>query len=98
MGFSGWVVSDCGAVTNIATKHHYLPNATYAAAAAIAAGVDIFCDPEAQASRAATRCTLGCNPMHPRLQPHALKRRYLVITLTGPGGAAQGGGDGSAAK
>ena len=40
----------------------------------------------------------GCNPMHPRLQPHALKRRYLVITLTGPGGAAQGGGDGSAAK
>ena len=71
MGFSGWVVSDCGAVTNIATKHHYLPNATYAAAAAIAAGVDIFCDPEAQPSRAATPCTLGCNPMHPRLQPHA---------------------------
>ena len=57
MGFTGWVVSDCGAVTNIATKHHYLPNATYAAAAAIAAGVDIFCDPEAQQS-------LG-------LQPHA---------------------------
>ena len=23
-GFSGWVVSDCGAVTNIATSHHYV--------------------------------------------------------------------------
>ena len=75
MGFSGWVVSDCGAVTNIATKHHYLPNATYAAAAAIAAGVDIFCDPEAQASRAATPCTPACNPMHSSLQ-----LCYLVIT------------------
>ena len=71
MGFSGWVVSDCGAITNVATKHHYLPNATYAAAAAITAGVDIFCDPEARASRAAAPCTPRCSPMHPTLQPHA---------------------------
>jgi len=43
-GFGGWVVSDCGCVTNVAATHHYVPNATYAAAAAVAAGVDVFCD------------------------------------------------------
>ena len=43
-GFNGWVVSDCGCVTNVAATHHYVPNATYAAAAAVAAGVDVFCD------------------------------------------------------
>lgn len=65
MGFSGWVVSDCGAVTNIATEHHYLPNATYAAAAAIAAGVDLFCDPEVMVPQ--RRKQAG-------LQAHALTR------------------------
>lgn len=49
MGFEGWVVSDCGCVSNVATQHHYVANTTLAAAAALSAGVDIFCDDEALA-------------------------------------------------
>ena len=43
------IVTDCGAVSNMASKHRYVRNATFAAAAAISAGVDIFCDNEALA-------------------------------------------------
>ena len=43
-GFEGWVVSDCGGVSNIAATHHYANTTAEAAAAAIAAGLDIMCD------------------------------------------------------
>jgi beta-glucosidase len=43
-GHSGWVVSDCGAIGNIQTQHHYVNSTAEAAALALTAGCDIECD------------------------------------------------------
>ena len=42
-GFRGLVVSDCDAVGNIASHHHYRADAAEASAAALAAGMDLNC-------------------------------------------------------
>ncbi len=42
-GFSGYVVSDCGAVADIVDGHHYTPNAEQGVAAAIKTGMDVIC-------------------------------------------------------
>ena len=42
-GFEGWVVSDCGAVANIASAHHFVNSSAEAAALALSAGCDIEC-------------------------------------------------------
>ena len=41
--FGGYVVSDCAAVADINTGHHYAPDMAHAAAAAVKAGTDIEC-------------------------------------------------------
>ena len=41
--FDGYVVSDCAAVSDINTGHHYAPDMAHAAAAAIKAGTDLEC-------------------------------------------------------
>ncbi|HXS12783.1 MAG TPA: glycoside hydrolase family 3 C-terminal domain-containing protein [Acidobacteriaceae bacterium] len=41
--FSGYVVSDCAAVADIDTGHHYAPDMAHAAAAAVKAGTDLEC-------------------------------------------------------
>lgn len=43
-GFEGFVVSDCGAVTNIHKTHNYTKDEQSGAAAALLAGTDIECD------------------------------------------------------
>jgi beta-glucosidase len=43
-GFEGWVVSDCGAISNIASAHKFVNSSAAAAALAISAGCDIECD------------------------------------------------------
>jgi beta-glucosidase len=45
-GFKGYVVSDCDAVKDIATGHHYAPDPAAAVAAAMKAGVDNECNVE----------------------------------------------------
>ncbi len=45
-GFRGYVVSDCGAVNDIAENHHYTPTLGEAAAAAVKAGTDLTCGAE----------------------------------------------------
>jgi len=40
-GFNGYVVSDCGAISNMVDKHHYVKTPEEAAAAAIHAGLDL---------------------------------------------------------
>ncbi len=47
-GFSGYIVSDCGAIRDIyaATAHHFLPTAGEASAAAVKAGTDLTCGNE----------------------------------------------------
>ena len=41
--FSGYVVSDCAAIADINTGHHYAPDMAHAAAAAVKAGTDLEC-------------------------------------------------------
>jgi len=41
--FDGYVVSDCAAVADIDTGHHYAPDFAHAAAAAVKAGTDLEC-------------------------------------------------------
>ncbi len=41
--FNGYVVSDCAAVADINTGHHYTPDMAHAAAAAVKAGTDLEC-------------------------------------------------------
>jgi beta-glucosidase len=41
--FSGYVVSDCAAVADINTGHHYAPDMAHAAADAVKAGTDLEC-------------------------------------------------------
>ncbi|MRT93200.1 glycoside hydrolase family 3 protein [Ancylomarina sp. 16SWW S1-10-2] len=42
-GFTGYVVSDCGAPTYLKKSHHFVSNDTLAAKAAIEAGLDLEC-------------------------------------------------------
>jgi beta-glucosidase len=42
-GFNGYVVSDCGAITDIFRGHKYQPTAAEASAAAVKAGTDLTC-------------------------------------------------------
>lgn len=41
--FDGYVVSDCAAVADVDTGHHYAPDMAHAAAAALKAGTDLEC-------------------------------------------------------
>jgi beta-glucosidase len=41
--FDGYVVSDCAAVADVSTGHHYAPDFAHAAAAAVKAGADLEC-------------------------------------------------------
>ena len=41
--FDGYVVSDCAAVADVFTGHHYSPDMAHAAAAAVKAGTDLEC-------------------------------------------------------
>jgi beta-glucosidase len=43
-GFSGYVVSDCGAIADIYQRHHVAADAASAAALAVRAGCDLECD------------------------------------------------------
>ena len=45
-GFHGYVTSDCGAVDDIFTGHHYAPDLEHAAALAVKAGTDTTCGTE----------------------------------------------------
>jgi len=42
-GFQGYVVSDCGAVTDVFQGHHFTPSIEEGAAAALKAGTDLVC-------------------------------------------------------
>jgi beta-glucosidase len=41
--FNGYIVSDCAAVADVNTGHHYAPDMAHAAAAAVKAGTDLEC-------------------------------------------------------
>ncbi len=41
--FDGYVVSDCAAVADVSTGHHFVPDMAHAAASAVKAGTDLEC-------------------------------------------------------
>jgi beta-glucosidase len=45
-GFRGYVTSDCGAVEDITSGHHYAPDLEHASAVAVSAGTDTTCGNE----------------------------------------------------
>ena len=57
-GVDGIVSTDAGAVTNMVTKHHYLPGSEEAVAACIKAGVNQFLDSYEDGLRAALKANL----------------------------------------
>jgi beta-glucosidase len=54
-GFQGYVVSDCGAITDIFRGHAYKPDAASAAAVAVKTGTDFACDTQYGALVAAVK-------------------------------------------
>jgi len=44
--FNGFIVSDCGAITDIVGGHHFAPDMVHAAALAVKAGTDLSCGKE----------------------------------------------------
>jgi beta-glucosidase len=48
-GFQGYIVSDCGAITDIFRGHAYKPDAASAAAVAVKTGTDFACDTQYRA-------------------------------------------------
>jgi beta-glucosidase len=58
-GFTGWVVSDCGAISNIVTQHKFVDNVTAAAALALTAGCDLECGSAYQSLPAAISAGLA---------------------------------------
>ena len=48
-GFTGYIVSDCGAIADIFRFHKYKPDAAQASAAAVQAGTDLTCGTEYRA-------------------------------------------------
>jgi beta-glucosidase len=54
-GFSGFVTSDCFAVTNIWKSHHYAPDEEHAAAVSLKAGTDTSCGEEYSSLTAAVQ-------------------------------------------
>lgn len=57
-GFEGYVVSDCGAVSHLWDRHHYVETPTEAAAAALNAGVDLECGSCGSVQQVYTTCLL----------------------------------------
>ena len=53
--FTGYVVSDCGAISDVYEGHHAAPDETHAAAMALAAGTDLACGSEYERLPAAVR-------------------------------------------
>ncbi len=56
--FHGYVVSDCGAISDIWDNHHYAPDAVHAVADAVEAGTDLSCGNQFLAVPAAVRAGL----------------------------------------
>lgn len=79
-GFRGYVISDCGAVGDICTRHHYTKTVAAAAAAAINAGCDLTCghDPQKHMTQAAAQGMVSESVIS-----EALTRAFTVRVLLG---------------
>lgn len=79
-GFQGYVVSDCGAVTDVFGGHHFAPNAEEGVAAVFKAGMDLICGDYRHAM--STEHTAILNAVHQGLLPEADLDRSLRRLFT----------------
>ncbi len=77
-GFTGYIVSDCGAVGDIYAHHKYVATPAEAAAAAIKAGVDICCGKDYNALLQAVQQGLVTEAEIDRALGYALRARFRL--------------------
>ncbi len=79
--FGGYVVSDCGAVEDISTHHHFQPTMEEGVAAALKGGTDLICGEPPQ-FRVHLERTAALNAVHQGLLTDADIDRAVARTLT----------------
>jgi beta-glucosidase len=79
--FGGYVVSDCGAIEDIAAHHQYRSTQEQGVAAALAAGTDLICGVPPQA-RVQLERTAALNAVHQGLLPESIIDLAVIRTLT----------------
>ncbi|MDR0509537.1 MAG: glycoside hydrolase family 3 C-terminal domain-containing protein [Rikenellaceae bacterium] len=72
-GFTGYVVSDCGAVSNMYDRHHYTNSYMEATVAAIRAGVDMECNGDCK------ECWTYSNFLVPALDKGLISEREITV-------------------
>ena len=77
-GFTGYIVSDCGAIEDIHGGHKYVATPEAAAAAAVKAGCDICCGGDFNALLKAVRNGLITEPEIDGALAYALKARFRL--------------------
>ena len=77
-GFTGYIVSDCGAIQDIFDGHKFLPTPEAAAAAAVKAGCDICCGGDYNALLKSLQKGLITEPEIDGALTHALKARFRL--------------------
>ena len=78
--FNGYVVSDCGAGTDISEHHHFKPTMEEGIAAALKAGTDLFCGSPQERSR--TEKTAVLNAVHQGILSEADVDRAVTRLMT----------------
>ncbi|HUC86464.1 MAG TPA: glycoside hydrolase family 3 C-terminal domain-containing protein [Candidatus Acidoferrales bacterium] len=77
-GFTGYVVSDCGAINDIYANHHFVSTPEEAAAAAVKAGCDICCGGDFNALLKAVQKELITPPEIDQALAYALRARFRL--------------------
>jgi beta-glucosidase len=78
--FGGYVVSDCGAVTDISEHHHFKPTMEEGVTAALKAGTDLFCGSPQERVRREKTAVL--NAVHQGILSEADVDRAVVRLMT----------------
>ncbi|HEX3472999.1 MAG TPA: glycoside hydrolase family 3 C-terminal domain-containing protein [Silvibacterium sp.] len=79
--FNGYVVSDCGAIEDIAAHHHFKPTQEEGVAAALKAGTDLICGEPPQ-DRVHLERTAALNAVHQGILPEAIVDQAVIRLLT----------------
>ena len=79
--FSGYVVSDCGAIEDVAAHHHFRQTQEEGVTAALEAGTDLICGEPPQ-QRVNLERTAALNAVHQGILPEAIIDRAITRLLT----------------
>jgi len=82
--WEGFMVSDCGAISDIASPHHYAPNQTAGAADALNGGCDAACDGDYSTLAAALQEGLVTNAVVDTAAARLLREQIIQGELDDP--------------